>query len=125
MNTILIFLIAVPTIEIYVMIKIGQNIGAFTTISLIFATAFIGIYFAKIEGLNTLRAGVYNLYKNKVPLFEMISGASIAFAAILLIVPGFITDFIGFILLIPPSRKFIINYFIRKNNPIKKIRKTL
>ncbi len=120
MNTILIFLIAVPTIEIYVMIKIGQNIGAFTTISLIFATAFIGIYFAKIEGLNTLRAGVYNLYKNKVPLFEMISGASIAFAAILLIVPGFITDFIGFILLIPPSRKFIINYFIRKNNPIKK-----
>tara|TARA_Y100001970_G_scaffold269905_1_gene363124 strand:+ start:9809 stop:10180 length:372 start_codon:yes stop_codon:yes gene_type:complete len=102
------------------MIKIGQNIGAFTTISLIFATAFIGIYFAKIEGLNTLRAGVYNLYKNKVPLFEMISGASIAFAAILLIVPGFITDFIGFILLIPPSRKFIINYFIRKNNPIKK-----
>ena len=120
MNTILLFLIAVPTIEIYVMIKIGQNIGAFTTISLIFATAFIGIYFAKIEGLNTLRAGVYNLYKNKVPLFEMISGASIAFAAILLIVPGFITDFIGFILLIPPSRKFIINYFIRKNNPIKK-----
>ena len=86
-------------IEIYVMIKIGQNIGAFSTVSLIFLTAFIGIYLAKIEGLNTLRSGVYNLYKNKIPLFEMISGASIAFAAILLIIPGFITDSLGFILL--------------------------
>ena len=119
MNTILLFLIAVPTIEIYVMIKIGQNIGAFTTVSLIFATDFIGIYFAKIEGLNTLRSGVYNLYKNKIPLFEMISGASIALAAILLIVPGFITDFFGFILLIPPTRKLIINYFLKTKNPVK------
>ncbi len=123
MNTILLFLVAVPTIEIYLMIKIGQNIGAFTTISLIFATAFIGIYFAKIEGLNTLRTGVYNLYKNKMPLFEMISGASIAFAAILLIVPGFVTDFIGFILLFPPSRKLIVNYFLKRNNPIEKNKK--
>ena len=123
MNTILLFLVAVPTIEIYLMIKIGQNIGAFTTISLIFATAFIGIYFAKIEGLNTLRSGVYNLYKNKMPLFEMISGASIAFAAILLIVPGFVTDFIGFILLFPPSRKLIVNYFLKRNNPIEKNKK--
>tara|TARA_A100000164_G_C21766121_1_gene704016 strand:- start:628 stop:999 length:372 start_codon:yes stop_codon:yes gene_type:complete len=105
------------------MIKIGQNIGAFTTISLIFTTAFIGIYFAKIEGLNTLRTGVYNLYKNKMPLFEMISGASIAFAAILLIVPGFVTDFIGFILLFPPSRKLIVNYFLKRNNPIEKNKK--
>ena len=120
MNTILLFLIAVPAIEIYVMIKIGQNIGAFTTVSLIFVTAFVGIYFAKIEGLNTLRSGVYNLYKNKIPLFEMISGASIALAAMLLIIPGFITDFFGFILLFPPTRKLIINSFIRKNNPIRK-----
>lgn len=123
MNTILLFLVAVPTIEVYLMIKIGQNIGAFTTISLIFTTAFIGIYFAKIEGLNTLRTGVYNLYKNKMPLFEMISGASIAFAAILLIVPGFVTDFIGFILLFSPSRKLIVNYFLKRNNPIEKNKK--
>ena len=120
MNTILLYLIAVPAIEIYVMIKIGQNIGAFTTVSLIFVTAFVGIYFAKIEGLKTLRSGVYNLYKNKIPLFEMISGASIALAAMLLIIPGFITDFFGFILLFPPTRKLIINSFIRKNNPIRK-----
>ena len=98
------------------MIKIGQNIGAFTTVSLIFATAFIGIYFAKIEGLNTLRSVVYNLYKNKIPLFEMISGASIAVAAILLIIPGFITDFFGFVLLFPPTRKLIINSFLKRNN---------
>tara|TARA_B100000945_G_scaffold309111_1_gene299619 strand:- start:456 stop:881 length:426 start_codon:yes stop_codon:yes gene_type:complete len=119
MNTILLFLIAVPAIEIYVMIKIGQNIGAFSTVALIFATAFIGIFFAKIEGLNTLRSGVYNLYKNKIPLFEMISGATIALAAILLIVPGFITDFFGFLLLFPPTRRLIISSFLKKNNPIK------
>ena len=114
MNTILLFLIAVPAIEIYVMIKIGQNIGAFSTVALIFATAFIGIFFAKIEGLNTLRSGVYNLYKNKIPLFEMISGATIALAAILLIVPGFITDFFGFLLLFPPTRRLIISSFLKK-----------
>ena len=119
MNTILLFLVAVPAIEIYVMIKIGQNIGALTTVSLIFATAFIGIYLAKIEGLNTLRSGIYNLYKNKIPLFELISGASIALAAMLLITPGFITDTIGFILLFPPTRKIIINFFLKKNIPIK------
>lgn len=119
MNIILLFLIAVPAAEIFVMIKIGQNIGAFTTLSLIFATAFIGMYFAKIEGLNTLRSGVYNLYKNKIPLFEMISGASIALAAILLIIPGFITDFFGFILLFPPTRRLIINHFLKRKNPIK------
>ena len=120
MNTILLFLIAIPAIEIFVMIKIGQNIGAFTTVSLIFATAFIGIYFAKIEGLNTLRSGVYNLYKNKIPLFEMISGASIAFAAILLIIPGFVTDFLGFVLLFPPTRKLIINSFLNSGNIVRK-----
>ena len=116
MNTILLFLIAVPAIEIYVMIKIGQNIGAFATVSLIFLTAIIGIYFAKLEGLNTLRSGVYNLYKNKIPLYEMISGASIALAAMLLIVPGFITDFFGFILLFSPTRKLLINFFLKRKN---------
>ena len=110
------FLIAIPAIEIYVMIKIGQNIGAFSTVSLIFITAIIGVYFAKLEGLNTLRSGVYNLYKNKIPLYEMISGATIALAAILLIIPGFITDFFGFILLFPPTRKIIINSFLKRKN---------
>ena len=120
MNTILLFLVAVPAIEIYVMIKIGQNIGALTTVSLIFATAFIGIYLAKIEGLNTLRSGIYNLYKNKIPLFEMISGASIALAAVLLIIPGFLTDFLGFVLLFPPSRRLIVNHYLKKRTVIKR-----
>ena len=96
MNTVLLLIIAVPAIEIFLMIKIGQNIGALNTIALIFLTAFIGIYFAKLEGLNTLRSGINNLYKNKIPIYEMISGASIAFAAVLLIIPGFITDFLVF-----------------------------
>ena len=98
------------------MIKIGQNIGALTTVSLIFLTAIVGIYFAKIAGLNTLRSGVYNLYKNKVPLFEIFSGASIALAALLLIFPGFITDTFGFLLLIPFTRKIIIKSFMTKEN---------
>ena len=114
MNTILIFLVLIPAVEIFVMIKIGQNIGAFTTVFLIFATAFIGIYLAKIEGINTLRTGVYNLYKNKIPIYEMISGASIAFAAVMLIIPGFITDLLGFVLLMPPTRKIIVNYFLKR-----------
>ena len=114
MNTLLLFLIAVPAVEIFLMIKIGQNIGALSTIGLIFFTAIVGLYFAKIEGLNTLRSGVYNLYKNKVPIFEMLSGASIAFAALLLIIPGFVTDFFGFLLLIPFSRKKLINLFLSK-----------
>ena len=120
MNTLLLFLIAIPAVEIYVMIKIGQNIGAFTTVSLIFLTAFIGIYFAKMEGLNTLRSGIYNLYKNKMPLFEIISGASIALAAILLIIPGFVTDFFGFTLLFPPTRRLIINSYLKRKSPIIK-----
>ena len=120
MNTLLLILIGVPAIEIFVMIKIGQNIGALSTVGLIFLTAIVGIYFAKIEGLNTLRSGIYNLYKNKVPLFEIFSGASIAFAALLLIFPGFITDTFGFLLLIPFTRKIIIKYFIsRKNISVK------
>ena len=121
MNTLLLILIGIPAVEIFLMIKIGQNIGALNTVGLIFLTAIIGIYFAKIEGLNTLRSGVYNLYKNKLPVFEMISGASIAFAALLLIIPGFVTDICGFLLLIPFTRKKIINLFLIKKNPSTKI----
>ena len=120
MNTILLFLIAVPAVEIFIMIKIGQNIGALSTISLIFITAFIGVFFARIEGLNTIRSGIYNIYKNKVPVFEIISGASIALAAVLLIIPGFLTDFLGFVLLFPPSRKLIINNYLKKKTFSKK-----
>tara|TARA_Y100000996_G_C22526847_1_gene644793 strand:- start:197 stop:616 length:420 start_codon:yes stop_codon:yes gene_type:complete len=119
--TLLLFLIGVPALEIFVIIKIGQNIGALVTVSLIFLTAIIGIYFAKIAGLNTLRSGIYNLYKNKLPVYEIISGASIALAALLLIIPGFITDVLGFLLLIPFTRKIIINLFImKKNTPINR-----
>ena len=114
MNTVLLLIIAVPTVEIFLMIKIGQNIGALSTIALIFLTAIIGMYFAKLEGINTLRSGINNLYKNKIPIYEMISGASIAFGAMLLIIPGFITDFFGFLLLIPFTRKKLINSYIEK-----------
>jgi len=121
MNTVLLFIIAIPALEIFLMIKIGQNIGALNTIGLIFLTAVIGIYFARLEGLNTLRSGINNLYKNKIPIYEMMSGASIAFAALLLIIPGFMTDFVGFLLLIPFTRKKIINLFIKKKTkPINK-----
>ncbi len=121
MNTLFLILIGIPAVEIFVMIKIGQNIGAFTTIGLIFLTAVTGIYFAKIAGLNTLRSGIYNIYKNKMPLFEIISGASIAFAALLLILPGFITDVIGFLLLIPLTRKMIINLYLKKKINVKDV----
>tara|TARA_Y100001970_G_scaffold176187_1_gene214760 strand:- start:7286 stop:7714 length:429 start_codon:yes stop_codon:yes gene_type:complete len=120
MNTILLFLVGLPALEIFVIIKIGQNIGAFYTISLIFITAIVGIYYARIEGLNTLRSGIYNIYKNRTPIFEIFSGASIAVAAIFLIIPGFVTDLLGFILLVPFSRKFIINFFLKKNQPVYK-----
>ncbi len=118
MNTILLFLIGVPAVEIFVMIKIGQNIGALNTVALIFLTAIVGVYFVKIAGLNALRSGIYNLYKNKIPIYEIISGASIALAALFLIIPGFITDTIGFLLLIPYTRKIIINFFLVKNKPL-------
>ena len=118
MNTVLLLIIAIPAVEIFLMIKIGQNIGALSTIGLIFLTAIIGVYFAKLEGLNTLRSGINNLYKNKIPIYEMMSGASIAFAALLLIIPGFITDFLGFLLLIPFTRKKIIRLFLNKKRPV-------
>jgi len=114
MNSILIFLILIPVIEIYLFIKIGSQIGAITTILLIFTTAIIGVYYAKYEGLNTLKSGFTQLSKNKNPTYEMISGAAIAFAALLLIIPGFATDIFGFLIIFPISRKFFINKFTNK-----------
>ena len=116
MKLILISIILIPIIEIYLFIKIGSQIGAFNTISLIFITAIIGIYYAKIEGLNTIRSGFIQLLKNEVPAYEILSGAAIAFAAFLLIIPGFVTDFIGFLLIIPFSRNIIFKNFLKKNN---------
>ena len=104
----------VPIIEIYVFIKIGSQIGALSTIILIFTTAIVGIYYAKYEGLNTIRSGFTQLSKNETPAYEVISGAAIAFAALLLIIPGFATDVIGFLLIFPLTRKFILNKFSRK-----------
>ncbi len=109
MNAVILFLIGIPLIEIYVMIKVGGMIGAFNTIFLIFFTAITGIYFARLEGLNTIRSGFTQLIKNELPIYEIISGAAIAFAALLLIIPGFITDIFGFLLIIPITRKFFIN----------------
>ena len=107
MNSILFAIILIPIIEIYLLIEIGSKIGAITTISLIFITAIIGIYYAKYEGLNTLKSGFVQLSKNKSPTYEVISGAAIAFAALLLIIPGFATDIVGFLLIFPISRKLI------------------
>ena len=114
MNPILLLIILVPAIEIYLLIKIGSQIGAITTIFLIFLTAVVGIYYAKYEGLNTLRSGFAQLSKNETPAYEVISGAAIAFAALLLIIPGFATDTFGFLLIFPISRKFIFNKFGEK-----------
>ena len=114
MNPIFLSIIIVPVIEIYLLIKIGSQIGAFTTILLIFATAILGIYYAKYEGLNTLRAGFTQLSKNENPAYEVVSGAAIALAAILLIIPGFATDFFGFLLIFPITRKFILKKFSSK-----------
>ena len=111
MNTALLLIILVPIIEIYLFIKIGSQIGAFTTISLIFVTAIIGVYYARYEGLNTLRSGVSQLYKNQMPLFELMSGAALAVAAFLLILPGFATDLLGFLIIFPLTRKIIFNLF--------------
>ena len=114
MNPILLLIILVPAIEIYLLIKIGSQIGAITTIFLIFLTSIVGIYYAKYEGLNTLRSGFAQLSKNETPAYEVISGAAIAFAALLLIIPGFATDIFGFLLIFPISRKFIFNKYTEK-----------
>jgi UPF0716 protein FxsA len=124
MNSVILSIILIPILEIYLFIKIGSQIGAFNTILLIFITAIIGIYYAKYEGLNTIRSGFMQMVKNEVPAYEIISGAAIAFAAILLIIPGFATDFLGFLLILPITRKLIFgnlsNKFkkqeVKKNN---------
>ena len=108
MNAVILFIIGIPLIEIYLMIKIGSVIGAFNTIFLIFFTAVTGIYFAKLEGLNAIKSGFGQLVKNEIPIYEIISGAALAFAALLLIIPGFLTDIIGFLLIIPITRNFFI-----------------
>jgi UPF0716 protein FxsA len=115
MNTILFAIIALPVVEILVMIKIGQNIGAINTVLLIISTAVIGLFFARIQSIKTIKSGFVNIYQNKIPIYELLSGASIAIAAIFLITPGFITDTIGFLLLIPFSRKIIISFFLKNS----------
>ena len=111
MNSILLLIILIPVIEIFLFIKIGSQIGAITTILLIFSTAIVGIYYAKYEGLNVLKSGFSQLSRNKTPKYEMISGAAIAFAALLLIIPGFATDIFGFLILLPITRHFILKKF--------------
>ena len=108
MNTAILFIIGIPAIEIYLMIKVGGEIGALNTILLIFFTAVAGVYFAKMAGLSTLRSGFNQLVKNEIPIYEIISGAALAFAALLLIIPGFLTDIVGFLLIIPFTRKMLI-----------------
>ena len=120
MNLILLLIILIPAIEIYLLIKIGSQIGAISTILLIFSTAIIGIYYAKFEGLNTLKSGFIQLSRNETPTYEIISGAAIAFAALLLIIPGFATDIIGFLIIFPLSRKFIFKKFTKKYSYEKK-----
>ena len=114
MNSILLLIISIPIIEIYLFIKIGSQIGAIYTILLILITAIVGVYYAKYEGLNTLKSGFIQLSKNETPTYEMLSGAAIAFAALLLIIPGFATDIFGFLIIFPISRKFIFNKFFNK-----------
>ena len=114
MNTVLLLIILIPILEIYLFIKIGSQIGAFTTISLIFITAIIGVFYARYEGLNNLRSGASQLYKNQMPLFELMSGAALAVAALLLILPGFATDVLGFLLIFPITRKLIFFLLAKK-----------
>ena len=120
MNSLFILIIGIPLLEIFLFIKVGSYIGAFNTIALIIITAFIGIIYARYEGFNTLRSGISQLMRNEIPIYEMVSGAALAFAALLLILPGFATDFIGFLLIFPPTRKIFVKKFSknvkRKNN---------
>ena len=115
MNSLLFFIIVVPALEIYVFIKVGNAFGAVSTVLLIISTAIIGVYFAKLEGLNTLRSGLKNVYSKKSPINEILSGASIALGAILLIIPGFITDVFGFLLIIPLTRNFLIKFIVKRS----------
>ena len=119
MNAVILLIIGIPAIEIYLMIKVGGIIGALNTILLIFFTAVTGVYFAKIAGLSTLRSGFNQLIKNEIPIYEIISGAALAFAAFLLILPGFLTDIVGFLLIIPTTRKVFIKLIAAKFNTKK------
>ena len=114
MNAVILFIIGIPLIEIYLMIKVGGTIGAFNTIFLIFFTAVTGIFFARLEGFRAVTSGLQQLVKNELPIYEIVSGAALAFAALLLILPGFLTDFVGFLLILPPTRKIIIKSFSSK-----------
>ena len=114
MNTVLLAVILIPVVEIYLFIKIGSQIGAFSTIFLVFFTAVVGVYYARYEGINTLRSGMMQIIKNQIPAHELISGAAIAFAAVLLIIPGFATDLIGFLLIIPLTRKLMLGKLNKK-----------
>ena len=120
MNTILLLIVIIPIIEIYLFIKIGAFIGAFNTILLILLTAIIGIMYARYEGFNTLRSGISQLIKNQMPMYEIISGAALAFAAFLLILPGFLTDIVGFLLIFPPTRKLLLGKFTNSSSNQKK-----
>ena len=127
MNPFLIIFIGIPALEIFLLIKIGGKIGALNTVALIFLTAIIGVYFAKVQGIQTLKSGMINLYQNRIPMYEIMSGASIAIAALLLIIPGFFTDFIGFLLLIPFTRTILFSLTIKnkQNTNTKKQNKTI
>ena len=120
MNTLLLLIVSIPIIEIYLFIKIGSQIGAFYTISLIFITAFLGIIYARYEGFNTLKSGMSQVINNELPIYEIISGAALAFAALLLILPGFATDFLGLFIIFPPTRKLILKKISNKNSSANK-----
>ena len=114
MNTLLLLIISIPIIEIFLFIKIGSQIGAFNTISLVFITAIVGVLYARYEGLNTLKSGMSQLVKNEMPIYEIVSGAALAFAALLLIIPGFATDMLGLLIIFPPTRKIFLNKIPKK-----------
>ena len=127
MNPFFLLFIGLPALEIYLFIEVGGQIGALNTLVLIFFTAIVGLYFAKLQGIQTLKSGMVNVYQNKIPIYEMISGASIAAAALLLIIPGFFTDFVGFFLLIPFTRKILFNIALKdqKKDRVKTQSKTI
>ena len=127
MNPFLLIFICLPALEIYLLIKVGGHVGALNTVALIFLTAVIGLYFAKHQSMQTFKSGMVNLYQNKIPIYEMMSGASIAIAALLLIIPGFFTDFLGFILLIPFTRKILLKMALKNKTKenIKSQNKTI
>tara|TARA_B100000161_G_C33242553_1_gene277716 strand:- start:101 stop:523 length:423 start_codon:yes stop_codon:yes gene_type:complete len=120
MNTFFLIFIVLPALEIFFMIKIGAEIGAFNTVALIFLTALVGIFYARLQGIRTLKSGLINLYQNRIPIYELISGASIAFAALLLIIPGFLTDMVGFILLVPITRNILLKMILKNKTATNK-----